>query len=118
MLLSTREFYYNHIMALPRDYDPDAALLACVEEHTVMGTSYESQTRNTLEQAAPLAAQTIVNIAMYSVNEKLRLEAARYIVDRNLGRIGDERMDSAKSSPLEELLGDVVREAEHLIAKS
>ena len=41
-----------------------------------------------LEDAAPLAAQSIVRIATNDPNSRVRLSASQYIVDRVLGKAG------------------------------
>jgi hypothetical protein len=56
---------------------------------------------------------SIVQIALYSHDERRKLDASKYIVDRLLGRIGEEK-DTGATSPLESLLADVVQTAEDL----
>jgi hypothetical protein len=96
-----------------KDWDVEQALADAVSERTLLSTSYEEQTKRHLDQAAPAAAMSIVNIALYSHDERRKLDASKYVVDRLLGRIGEEKQ-SAQGNPLEALLGDVVRTAEEL----
>jgi len=96
-----------------KDWDVDQALADAVSERTLLSTSYEEQTRRHLDQAAPAAAMSIINIALYSHDERRKLDASKYVVDRLLGRIGEEKADG-KGSPLESLLADVVQTAEAL----
>lgn len=100
------------------DWDADAALQACVAEYQIMGTSYEEQTRQHLAQAAPAAARSIINIALYSHDERTRLRAAQYVVDRNLGRIPEALQNGNGKDPLEDLLADVVVTAESFTKES
>lgn len=96
------------------DWNVEQALADAVTEKEMGIADYGTQTRRHLEQAAPAAARSIINLALYSTTEKTRLDAAKYIVDRQLGRIGDEKIDSAALQPLEALLADVVTTAERL----
>jgi hypothetical protein len=41
------------------------------------------------KESLPGAAASIAYLAMYDNNPRIRLEAAKYVVDRNLGRISD-----------------------------
>lgn len=99
------------------EWDVQQALDDAIAEKTLLSTSYEDQTRNHLQRAAPAAARSIINIALYSQTERLRLQAAQYIIDRNLGRIGEEKQ-SSQTNPLEDLLADVVQTAEAFTRKA
>lgn len=99
------------------DWDIDQAIEDALTQNVLLEESYETQTRNHLERAAPLAAQSIVQIALYSHDERRRLDAAKYIVDRQLGRIGEER-NSSLQNPLEDLLAEVVQTAESFTKNS
>ena len=68
--------------------------------------------RTELINAAPHAAAQIVNLMRYANNERVRLDSAKYVLDRTLGPVG-QKMDGAKS-PLETLLdGTLFQEAEN-----
>lgn len=58
-----------------------------------------------LREQLPNAILSISKIARTSSNERLKLDAAKYIVDRNLGRIGDG--GTVTNDPLAKLLGDI-----------
>lgn len=90
------------------------ALSDATSEKILLNTSYEAQTRGHLERAAPAAARSIIGIALYSTDEKTRLRAAQYVIDRQLGRIGEAKQVS-KVNPLEDLLADVVQTAESFV---
>jgi hypothetical protein len=42
----------------------------------------ERLTKKLFDEASPLAAQTIINLALHGTNENTRLNAARYITDK------------------------------------
>jgi hypothetical protein len=96
----------------------EQALQDAVANKTLLNQPYEEQTRSHLDQAAPAAARSIIGIALYSTDEKRRLEAAKYVVDRQLGRIGEEKQNSLQTNPLEDLLADVVQTAEAFVKGS
>jgi hypothetical protein len=50
----------------------------------------EALARRVFRQALPNAAAGIVDIAMNSTNDRTRLTACQYIVERNLGKVGDD----------------------------
>jgi hypothetical protein len=62
-----------------------------------------------LSQAAPIAARTLVDLCANGINERIRLQAAQYIVDRNFGRITDAGSRGG-DDPLQSILGVVLRE--------
>jgi hypothetical protein len=51
-----------------------------------------------------LASRSICHMALYAENERLRLDAAKYVVDRNLGRIGEANPLTRQKDPLMDLL--------------
>lgn len=55
---------------------------------------YEAVVQSKLRKAAVDAVGTVIDIAMNSENERLRLDAAKYLIDRTLGRIPDALITS------------------------
>jgi len=51
--------------------------------------SEEQLTKRIFREGAPAAASRIVKIALTSPNERLGLDASKYIVERTLGRVSD-----------------------------
>lgn len=96
-----------------KDWDAEKALQDAVASHTLQVESYVDQTRRHFEQAAPAAAMSIINIALYGSNERTKLTAAQYITDRMLGRIGEEKIN-AQDDLLKNFLADVVSTAEQI----
>jgi hypothetical protein len=69
---------------------PDEQIEACVMERQVYPTKTPmDHAKEILENSLPLAAQAVAHMAVHSGNENTRLRAAQYIIDRNMGRIGD-----------------------------
>ena len=50
----------------------------------------EQAARRIFRMALPSAARTVVDIAENSLNDRTRLQAAQYIIERNLGRVGED----------------------------
>jgi len=68
-------------------WDPEAVLKAAVEERELMSLTNEEQGERIFKEHLPNAAVAICHIATHSENERLRLDAAKYVVERNLGKI-------------------------------
>jgi len=74
-----------------KDWDSDEALSNLTMERAVHPTeSEEDLARRVFLESLPIAALTIAHAAQHSGNERIRLDAAKYIVERNLGKIGDD----------------------------
>ena len=90
------------------DYVSDAELEALRAERSVMDgeAGYEAQARRLFRENAPMAVQGIVKIAQYGTSDRVRLDAQKYIVDRVLGKVGDDAYGDAKD-PLTQFLEGV-----------
>ena len=69
--------------------------------------SEEELATRIFREGLPVAAQAIAHLARHSKSEKMRFDAARYVVDRNLGRIVDPTGLKRGEDPLKEFLGMV-----------
>lgn len=61
-------------------------------------------------RSAKAAAQEIVAIAQHGSNDRVRLDAAKYIIDRALGRIGEAKPAATENDPYADVFGAVIRE--------
>lgn len=61
-----------------------------IEQSYYANETEEASARRIFRQALPNAAAGIVDIAMNSNNDRTRLTACQYIVERNLGKVGDD----------------------------
>jgi hypothetical protein len=91
-------------------WNPKRALAALAGERDLAGEdkSMTQVAETLLEENLPQAVLAIVHMSQHSPNERIRLNAAQYIVDRNLGKITDQGM-VGDSDPLERLLGACVK---------
>lgn len=65
-------------------------------------------TRKLFRESAPAAASAIIHVALYGQNEKTRVDSAKYVVERVLGRPGEENANG--QSPLEALMEGVIKD--------
>lgn len=84
-------------------WDSDEALESVKMERTINPHETNAQLAKRLfDEAAPGAAMTLVHLARHATNENTRLNAAKYVTERVLGRVdGDE---AGEATPLESLL--------------
>jgi hypothetical protein len=103
----------DHHPADDPDWLPDDVVEAINNERTmVFPTETKAQSaRRIFQEGAPGAAAAIVHIAMYGSNERLRLDAAKYISDRVLGRPGDD-LGQGEETPLDAMIKNMNAAAE------
>jgi hypothetical protein len=90
---------------------PDEAVEALNTERTLTQETAPEMTRRLFRDNAPGAATSIVHVALYGSNERLRLDASKYVVDRVLGRVGEDVIPD-KDSPLEAMMKNMMQAAE------
>lgn len=92
-------------------WDPARALIDLKQEQDAIGPDSNStiMTEQRFIDRAPLAADAIMHIMQHSSNERLRFDAAKYIVDRALGKVSDNGLGGGPN-PLERLLQGVLIE--------
>lgn len=61
------------------------------------------------EDNAGLAAEIVCDIMVNSPNEKTKLMAAKYVADRVLGRVGEQKVAESEN-PWDNLFNSVIRE--------
>lgn len=70
------------------------------------GKSEKELARLMLQFKLPEVTQGIVQLALRGSNERVRLDASKYLMERVLGKVGDDAFDGSRS-PLEEMFDDV-----------
>lgn len=88
--------------------ETDAVAMASIEQ--AQASAATEWTRSALIENAPYAVAQIAHLARYAKNERIKLDASKYIVERVLGPAGG-KMEGTKS-PLESLVGKLVEDAE------
>lgn len=97
---------YNRCMSdNPFDVTPED-LAALKAEVDTFGEEESALAERLLRENLPMATMSIVKIAQSGSTDRVRLDAAKYIVERNLGRLQDIN-PNAKKLPLESLLEDL-----------
>jgi hypothetical protein len=66
--------------------------------------------RQELIENAPFAAAQITQLARFASNERVRLDASKYVLERTLGPAG-QKIEGAKG-PLQQMMDDLFSEAE------
>lgn len=94
------------------EWDPEKNFESLTHEVAINDGDYSKAAKRIFEESAPIAAQAITHLALYSVNEKIRLDASRYIIDRCLGRADNTPQGSGEDGDVfDKLLKDVVRDS-------
>lgn len=84
----------------------DAEVEALAHEREVMGTDHVQQAEEILKQHLPTAVNSIAKLARVANNETVRLNAAKYIIDRNLGKITEPHVEA--EDPIKKALEGVI----------
>lgn len=89
---------------MPDTWVPDDAVAALAMERTFHNETPAVMARRLFQENAANAAAAICHIAVHGTNERIRLDAAKYVVERVLGRVGD---DIFEVNPVDELISSV-----------
>lgn len=93
----------------PKGWDPDKAMEALAEEAHILELTPVDQANRLLEEALPLAVAGLVHLSQFGETEKMRFDAQKYLIDRNLGTPSKEGDRAAgEEDPLDRLVGDCV----------
>ncbi len=101
------------------EWVPSAALDALSAEQSLNMDNPDAETpaeyaHRMLDEWAPAVALSMIHLALYSLDERLRLTAGRYLLDRSLGspRTAPELVDPTNSAFRQILDGVVVVQQE------
>jgi uncharacterized membrane protein YheB (UPF0754 family) len=96
---------------MAREWDVEDALASLVSRTM---DENRGDTKKTAEMIfndnVALAAQSLVHAAVHSDNERIRLDASKYIVERVLGRLGESK--DVAADPLQELFNEAMKAVE------
>ena len=90
---------------MSNEWDPERALASLTSEAQIFGLEPHQQAQKIFAENAASAAMVIVHTARYGENERVRLQAAEYVVERTLGPVGS---GTAEEAPWEALLARCV----------
>jgi hypothetical protein len=95
----------------PKEWDPQALIEDLKFELAFDANNAASATARLLRETATPAAQSISHLAMYAGNEKVRLDAAKFIVDRTLQQALDHdlKMQQAQITLVGQVISTVIR---------
>lgn len=90
---------------------PEEAIEALnMEKQVQPSETNEEMAERIFEENLPVAAQAICHLARNSGSEKMRFDAAKYVVERNLGRVVDPSGLRKEDDPLMKMMKDVTRD--------
>jgi hypothetical protein len=115
---NTREVYEANGVELGGETQPEAdwvsedAMESLILERTINPSeSAEDLSRRLIRENLPVVTQSMIHLAIHSASETTRLRAGQYLVDRMLGKPGDD-LKSQGEDPLGDLLSELTKAAE------
>jgi hypothetical protein len=103
-------------MAINGEWDPEEVVRS-MEFETRMdedgdAPDYHKTTQRLLTEYLPHAAHSLIHLGLYSTNEKIRLDAAKEILNRGLGKVTDQGIHDEDNDPLARFTGTFIKDAE------
>ena len=86
--------------------DDDVLAALNMERQMNPGETEKELARRLMKENLPQVTMNVINTALHGSNDRIRFDASKYIMERVLGKIGDDTYETSKS-PLEELFDDV-----------
>ena len=99
---------------------PEDALAEIAEERSrpaVDGETHQQYARRLMEESLPQVTKGLIFTAVHSTNDRIRLDAQKYLVDRVLGKPGEDASKKGLSS-LETLFRNMEESAETLVKEA
>src|SRR5882757_1757501 len=97
-----------------KEWIPDEALESMVMERSLHeGENNVKTSRRLVDENLPIVAQSMIHLAIHSSSERIRFDAGRYLMDRAMGRVGEESV-TPESTPISEFLESVLQDVDKL----
>ena len=90
-------------------WEPDKIIDGLAEEQEVFNLNEIQLAEKMLRENLPVCVDSVVWLSRNSRNEKLRFDAARYVIERVLGKVNDQGL-TKKGDIYDDFLEDVVTE--------
>ena len=100
---------------IPEDALAEIAAERTKPEHD--GETHQQYARRVMEESLPQVVKGLVFTAVHSTNDRIRLDAQKYLVDRVLGKPGEDASKKGLSS-LETLFKNMEESAEALVKEA
>lgn len=95
----------------PDTWVPDDVIAGLAMERQMFAEeTEETSVRKIFRLNAPAAAAAVVHIALHGSNERLRLDASKYVVERVIGRVGDDVY--GETNPVDDFISSVIQYTE------
>lgn len=89
------------------DWVPEDAIKSlAVEKEVRPDETNEEAARRILRENSGTAVLSVIHLATHASTERTRLDASKYVIDRVLGKIGED-LNTEKGNPLESFLSKV-----------
>lgn len=92
-----------------RNWDPEEALMRLAQESEILSTHAGDPVKTANEiirSSAPEAALSLVHLALHSLDERIRMQSSKAILDMTVNAAGN-----APVAPLDKFLQDILDEA-------
>lgn len=100
----------SYIIRLMSEWNVEDALRSLEIEKSVHSDEDSKDIADRIyDENVVASALAISHLAIHSPNEKIRMDAAKYVTERVMGRIGDEKA-TGEDNPLEKLLADILEQ--------
>lgn len=91
-----------------RDWIPDDALSSIISERQVHPEEdEEALARRLLRESVPQVTLGLIHTALHGGTDRTRLDAQKYLMDRVLGRAGDDAYGAV--NPVDDFISDVTK---------
>lgn len=98
-----------------QEWVPDEALKTMPMHKALHGEDPIKVANELLKEALPMSIMSITHLAIHSPAEQVRLQAAKYVVDRTLGPVKDDMRVADNKPAWEKIYEGVLVEAESII---
>ena len=99
-----------------KEWIADDALECMITEKSFHpGETNPKTAKRLMDENAPVVAMSLIHLAIHSKSERTRLDAGRYIMDRILGRVGEELLPT-EDSPIDQFVHSVMNDIDAVVA--
>lgn len=104
----------GNMMPDPHDggWDPEKVVQNMTAEMDMYDENYAQVSKRKMTENLPFATDAIIYLAMHSESERMRFDAAKYVMERCLGKVSDQGITSSQDDPLDSFAAEFIQEIE------